>query len=302
MSPNLVASIQARLLAIAKRQGEDFTILLSRFAGERFLYRLSQSEYKDRFILKGATLFLISDGILHRPTRDIDLLGFFPNDQAALEDVFRSLCRMSFPADGLTFLANTIASAPIREEQEYQGIRVTMTAMLGKMRCPLQVDIGFGDSIIPAPTEVKVPVLLDLPAPILRAYAPETSVAEKLHAIVIRGIANSRMKDYFDLWYWASNRSFDGDRLTQAIHATLERRQTAIPEELPFGLSDDFARDTIKRQQWDAFLNRNRLQTSDSSFQEVVRLVQQFAWEPLTAVRTGIDFKKTWQPATGWSK
>ncbi|HYN78669.1 MAG TPA: nucleotidyl transferase AbiEii/AbiGii toxin family protein, partial [Lamprocystis sp. (in: g-proteobacteria)] len=255
------ASIRARLLNKAKAGGQDFNLVLTRYALERFLYRLGCSSHAGQFILKGALLFDLWFDIPHRPTRDLDLLGFGPAESRILEVVFRDLCaRTSEPDDGIRFLPETVSVVGIRKEANYAGSRITLVGILAGARCPVQIDVGFGDAVTPSPTPVDYPTLLpDLPAPRLRAYPRETVVAEKLEALVGLGIANSRMKDYFDLWILASHADFDGGTLAQAIRATFERRATRIPEGIPFGLTDEFSQEPQKQTQWRAFLTRTAL-------------------------------------------
>lgn len=197
----VAASVRQRLLNLARERADDFNLLLTRYVHERLLYRLAHSPEVDRFVVKGATLFTLWSDLPHRSTRDLDLLGFGTPELARLESVFRSLSAIAVERDdGVVFDANTVRAHAIREQALYDGIRVEMMAHVGSARVRTQVDVGFGDAIVPAPALAIFPVLLDLPAPALRAYARETVVAEKLHAMADLGMANSRLKDYFDLW------------------------------------------------------------------------------------------------------
>lgn len=289
--PDIGASIRARLLAKAKAEGQDFNLVLTRYALERLLYRLGASGYAERFLLKGALLFDLWFDIPHRPTRDADLLGFGPAEIPVLEALFRELCvAVGEPEDGIRFQAETVRAEEIRKEANYGGIRVTLVGLLAGARCPVQVDVGFGDAVTPAPEPVEYPTILpELPAPRLRAYPRETVVAEKLEALVTLGIANSRMKDYFDLWVLASHADFDGDTLARAVRATFERRATQIPEGVPFGLTDAFAEDPQKQTQWRAFLARNALDPVPLA--EVLDLLRGFLMPALNAARLG-----SWKP------
>lgn len=196
---NTAASVRQRLLNLARERNEDFQLILTRFALERFLYRLSQSKYQNDFILKGAMLFQVWGGDVHRPTRDLDLLSFGKPDITFYEMVLKDTCSYTATDDGLIFQTDTIKLDRIKEDDEYHGLRAHILVLLGTTRISLQIDIGFGDAVIPDPQSIEYPVLLDLPVPVLRAYARETVVAEKLHAMVDLGIANSRMKDFYDL-------------------------------------------------------------------------------------------------------
>lgn len=256
---NLAASIRARLLAVAKAKKVEFELMLTRFALERLLYRLSISEHREWFLLKGALLFDLWFEEPHRPTRDADFLGFGPADLPTMEATFREIAAMTVD-DGIIFDPSTVNAREIRKEADYAGIRVTLLGTLDGARCPIQADIGFGDAVTPAPEETDYPVLLDdLPVPRLRIYPRYTVIAEKFEAIVSLGIANSRMKDFFDLWVLTRRSELDPTTLRRAITATFVRRTTALPATTPIGLSDDFATDATKQTQWRAFVTKNRL-------------------------------------------
>jgi predicted nucleotidyltransferase component of viral defense system len=260
---NRVASIRQRLLDRARTRGEDFQLVLDRFAVERLLYRLSTSPYRDQFLLKGAMLFVLWFDQPHRPTRDADFLGFGSPDPDRLAVVARDLCEIHSD-DGLRFDPASIAVEPIREEANYEGLRLRLQALLGNARCHVQWDVGFGDAVTPAPTETDYPVLLDgFPPPRLRVYPRETVFAEKLEAIASLGIANSRMKDYFDLLALVRESAMDQPTLVAAVRATFDRRGTGLPDGMPFGLTEDFSADGQKQAQWNAFLRRNRLAAPD---------------------------------------
>lgn len=247
------ASVRQRLLNLAKARSEPLDLLLTRYTLERLLHRLSLSAYRDRFVLKGAMLLTTWFDEPHRATRDLDLLGFGDPADEALLAVFRDVMSIAVD-DGLSFNTDALAIAPIRENNDYGGSRLRTTATLAGARITVVVDIGFGDAIEHGADLIDLPVLLDLPSPHLRAYPRETVIAEKLHAMVVLGLANSRMKDYFDLWMLLGSFEFDPVRLQQAVRATFERRSTPVPEHVPKGLSEAFASDASKRLQWDAFV------------------------------------------------
>jgi len=256
----LARSVQVRLTRHAKEIGADSNLVLMRFAVERFLYRLSRSAHAERFVLKGALLMFARLGNTLRPTRDADLLGFGEMTDVTLASIAREICVTEVAPDAVIFLTETIQVEPIRAEDAYGGQRVTLVAMLGAARLRVQVDVGIGDAVVPPPTWLDYPGLLDdFPQPRLRAYATETVVAEKFHAIVMLGLRNSRLKDYFDLYVIARAGGTTPDAIGAAIAATFERRQTAIPIQMPVGLSNAFAQDTDKLKQWNAFLGKNRL-------------------------------------------
>ncbi len=243
---NITTSVRDRLLALAKERGEDFQLLLTQYGLERLLYRLSQSCYRDRFVLKGAMLFVLWTDQPHRPTRDVDFLAFGDSSEANLQEIFRELCSIPVEDDGLTLMANSVQVDVVRDETEYGGIRVRLFGNLAGARVPIQADIGFGDAVTPEAKEIDYPTLLDSSgAPCLRAYPRETVVAEKYQALVNLGMANSRMKDFYDLWVIAREFDFDGETLSEAIRNTFSRRQTPLPGHTPPGLSAEFHEDTI---------------------------------------------------------
>jgi predicted nucleotidyltransferase component of viral defense system len=227
-------------------------LLLTRYALERLLHRLSISPHRDRFVLKGAMLLATWFDEPHRATRDVDLLGFGDAAEDALLGTFREIMAVEVD-DGVSFDLKGLRIEAIREEVEYGGSRIRTTAALAGARIPITVDIGFGDAVEPGVEDIDLPVLLDMPSPHLRAYPPETVIAEKFHAMVVLGRANSRMKDYYDVWMLTAHSRSIHERLRRAIVATFARRSTVIPAEVPDGLSDAFATDPGKQRQWDAF-------------------------------------------------
>ena len=248
---NIGASVRARLLNLARQRGQPFQVLLTRFVLERLLYRLSLTSHRDRFVLKGAMLLTswFTDPL--RSTQDLDLLGFGISDADSVLAVFREVCAIE-AEDGVTFEVPGLTIEAIREELEYGGLRLKTNATIDGARIRVVVDIGFGDAVVP--TEIVLPVLLDLPAPTLRAYPPETVIAEKFQAMVMLGRANSRMKDFYDIWVLSRSHEFTGDNLARAIRATFDRRSTPVPTGPPDCLTPAFAADAAKRQQWDAFV------------------------------------------------
>jgi predicted nucleotidyltransferase component of viral defense system len=279
----LARSVQVRLARHAKAIGVDPNLVLARYAVERFLYRLSQSPHGDRFVLKGALLLLVWFGDTLRPTRDADLLGFGDLSDDALAKIFGEVCNATVEPDAMTFLVDTVSVAPIRLEDEYGGHRVTLQSRLGAARLRVQVDVGIGDVVTPEPAWIDYPSLLDLPRPRLRAYSRASVMAEKLHAMVALGSANSRMKDYFDLHALLRENVCDPGELARAIVATFERRRSAVPDGVPLGLSDAFARDAAKQTQWNAFLGKNRL--AAPGLQHVVEEIRVLVAGALKAAR-----------------
>jgi len=258
-------------------------MILTRYAIERFLYRLSTVPAREAFWLKGALLFDLWFDVPHRPTRDADFLGFGPADSVALANSVSEICGIAVE-DGMEFDPASIIVEEIREEANYGGLRVRLVSRLGNARCTVQLDVGYGDAVTPGPEEAVYPTLLDdQPAPHLRVYPRAAVAAEKLESIVSLGMANSRMKDFFDLRALAHEGVLDAQLLGDAIAATFQRRGTAVPVEVPLGLSDEFAHDAAKRAQWNAFLGKNRLDAP--TLDEVIEEVRRFVAEPLKLAR-----------------
>lgn len=275
---NTPASVRQRLLDLSRARGTDYNALLTQYAIERFLYRLSRSKLADRFVLKGAMLFCVWSGELHRPTKDLDLLGQGDSTPDAVADAVRQVLATPVRDDGLTFDPHAVVAAEIREEQGYRGVRVKLVALLGNARIPTQIDVGFGDVITPEAGVQAFPTLLDMDAPEVRTYPPETAVAEKLEAAVALGMTNSRMKDYYDLLVIFRTCALADGVLAKAIAATFQRRQTALPDEVPPGLSDTFGADEAAQRLWREFLRRLRIEDAPNDFAQVVRSIQQRFW------------------------
>lgn len=294
MTGNLCASILARLLTLAKQRGDDYSLLLNRFALERLLARVSTSPHADRFLLKGALLFALWYDTPHRPTRDADLLGFGPDDEANLIATFREVAIMDL-GDGIVFDPDSVKADAIREDNTYGGTRITLVARIGSARCALQIDVCFGDAVTPGPQTVAYPTLLaDFHAPTLRVYPVYTVIAEKYQAMVMLGQANSRMKDFFDLAVIARRTELDGATLAAAIAATFTRRQTALPTERPLALTKQFSEDTAKLRQWQAFLNKNRIEAA--SLGDTVALLDDLLRPPTVVAADSSQATATWRP------
>jgi predicted nucleotidyltransferase component of viral defense system len=297
---NLAASVRARLANLARERGEEFGQVLSRYARERLLYRLSVSSYREQFILKGALLFSYWTGAPHRPTRDLDLLGRGEPDIHLLEQVFREICGAEVESDGLTFPEEAVRGERIKDEEKYEGVRLHLVAMLARAKIPVQVDVGFGDAVVPAPEEVEFPVLLDLPAPKLKGYARETTVAEKFEAMVKLGMLNTRMKDFYDLWELSRRFTFEGEMLCRAIRATFERRGTPVSAETPTALTPTFYENADKIAQWNGFLRKGHIDAERKSLAEVAEALREFLMPPASAAAKGEDFGQVWKAAGPW--
>jgi predicted nucleotidyltransferase component of viral defense system len=295
----LVQSIHTRLLNHAKETKQDFNRILERYGLERFLYRLSKSEYADQFVLKGALMMVVWLGETARPTRDADLLGFGDIDDKALLTTFRDVCGTAVDPDGMSYLADTLAVEDIRENDAYGGRRLALRSELGNADLRIQIDIGIGDAVTPEPEWLEYPSLLNMPAAQLRVYRQETAIAEKLHILVTFGMANSRMKDFFDIAALAKNETFDGALLAEAVRATFERRKTELPAEVPVALTDTFSKDAAKTKQWTAFVSRNGLTTADS-LEQTVAIIREFASPIFQALNQQNVFTMKWTPTGPW--
>ncbi|WP_199756746.1 nucleotidyl transferase AbiEii/AbiGii toxin family protein [Tautonia sociabilis] len=298
---NIAASVRDRLMMLARRQGEDFQHVLTRYVIERLLYRLSRSEHRDEFVLKGAMLFRVWADQPHRPTRDLDLLGRGDASLGAVAQVFRAVCGLAVEDDGLVFDPDSVTADRIREDQQYEGVRLVCRVFLGKARIDLQVDVGFGDAVVPRPAKLTYPAMLELPAPVLKAYPRPAVVAEKFQAMVMLGIANSRMKDFYDLWFLANRFAFDGPELCRAIGATFRRRKTALSAETPLALTAAFGTDAGKSRQWQAFIRKSALDVGGTGLEQVCKFLDGFLMPPVQAIVGETPFDQTWNPGGPWS-
>ena len=295
---DVAASVRQRLLNLARERNEQFQLVLNRYAIERLLFRLSRSDYRSEFVVKGATLFSLWTGHPHRPTRDLDLLGLGDEDAGRAAGVFQEICRTAVPDDGLTFDAGSILVEPLRAGTDFQSLRVVVHARLGTARIPMQIDIGFGDAVTPPAEEAEFPVLLGFPAPRLLFYRRETVVAEKFEAMVTRGIANSRMKDFFDIWFLARNFAFEGPALIEALSGTMEQRGVSFGQ--PIAFTREFFDDTGKVAQWKVFLRRSGLEKEAPTLSEVCLHNERFLMPPARAVVAGKEFDQTWPAGGPW--
>jgi len=286
---NPAASIRQRLLNISREQKVDFNRILTDYGLQRLLYRLSVSPYRDEFVLKGAMLFSYWSGDAFRATKDADFLKSGEASMDYLREVFTNLCNQSVePDDGLIFDPASVSAEEIREEDAYGGIRITMTAKLSGARISIQADIGIGDVITPAAQEIEYPVLLDMPAPKLKAYPVETVIAEKFEAMVHLGFANSRMKDFYDIWALSKFMKPDCDTLAMAIANTFRRRGTALPSDTPVALTGEFSRDDMKQKQWAAFIRRAAVGNSaKATLHETVEEIRPMLMSMVDIARNG---------------
>lgn len=297
MPANVAASVRARLTNIAQQQGDVVDRAFLRFAIERLLYRLSISEHRNSFVLKGAMLFALWAPVPYRSTGDLDLLGQGDPAPERMAEIFKVVCQVDVDDDGLVFDPRSIRGERMREDEEYSGVRLRMRAKLGVARMALQIDIGFGDAVTPAARDIVYPSALGFPTASLRAYPPETVVAEKLEAAVTRGMLNTRMKDFFDLWVISKTFSFDGAQLAQAVAATFQRRNTPMPTALPLAFTASFSDDAQKQAQWRAFLQRTALAITPEPLPELIAAIAEFA-APLFGAQ--IAHVMIWEPGRAW--
>ncbi len=300
MTINIAASIRQRLHNYSKAHNHDFQLILTKYALQRLVYRLTLSAHSDRFVLKGAMLFTLWSAEKYRATRDLDLLGSGDAEIGPMVQIFRDICAMSSPEDGITFLADTVKGESIRESDEYAGIRITLTAKIDQARIPIQVDIGFGDVITPSPNKIDYPNLLGLSSASVKCYSRETVIAEKFQAMCNLGMANSRLKDFYDVWFLAVNFSFEGKQLALAIQNTFDRRKTPIPQFAPMALSKEFYNDATKQKQWKAFLNKAKVAESDLLLSNAVKVLERFLMPPVEVFAHKSPFTKTWKIGGPW--
>jgi Nucleotidyl transferase AbiEii toxin, Type IV TA system len=294
------ASIRARLLNHAKTYGDDYNRILTRYAIERLLYRLSLTEAADRYVLKGAMLFVTWPGHVFRPTGDLDLLGEGNPDPAALTELFTRFCQVEVKDDGIVFDPRSLEVEPVREADKYQGARLAMNATLAGAKIRVLVDIGFGDHVYPAPTRRSFPSLLPgMPAANILMYPPETVVAEKFQTMVALGEANTRIKDFHDIWVTAQTFSFELANLVEAVGGTLHRRQTAIPTAMPLALTDTFAKIAEDRGLWSGFLRRNPPALKPPPFPELQEVLRRLFGPVITSLAVPEGARGRWDPEGG---
>ncbi len=290
------ASVRARLKNLAREQGVAFDYLLNRYAVERLLHRLSHSTHRNGFVLKGATLFRLWSASSLRPTRDVDFLAFGSSELRAIATRVREICETSVPDDGIVFLTDTIVASRIKDDTEYEGVRVRLQATVAGARIPVQIDVGFGDAVEPG--EGMFPLLLEgFAAPAVRVYPREAAIAEKVQAMVDLGLANSRMKDFWDVQQLTREFSFEAVKMLAALRATFDRRRTPVPETTPACLTASFSSEPSKARQWTAFLNRSSQPTTP--LVEVVDDVARFAGPLFLAIHGGPELS-VWEAGGPW--
>ena len=295
---NSAASVHARLLKRGREQKRDFNLLLIQYALERFLARLSHSSYKEQFVLKGALLFVAWEGAIERPTRDLDLLKYGDPDIAGLERVFREVCAVDVESDGMIFDPSTVRGSEIREGAMYDGVRMKFMAFLGNGRVPIQVDVGFGDAVQPSPKAIEFPVLLDHTPPKVLAYPAEAVVAEKFHAMITLGMANSRLKDYYDIWRILETMPFKMPLIASALTATFKKRGTELPVDEPEALTNEYA--LRWAQDWRRVCERFELANDYPPLMTVIEKISAFLAPVLESIASKRNQVERWVPGKGW--
>lgn len=299
MASNVSQSVRDRLLNRTRETGEEHQVVLTRFALERLLYRITQLPERDDFALKGAFAFLVWEGELGRQTRDLDLLGSGPPDEERLGEILARACEVNVEDDGVRFDTDSLEVAPIREGAAYDGMRAELNAYIGSARLRLQVDVGFGDAVVPPPERKTFPGLLEFPEPEVKTYPPETVVAEKLHGMIRFGRANTRMKDFYDLWHISETLQLGGEDLTQALRSTFERRETSLPTEPPMALTEKFVEEPGKKRQWQAFAHQ--VGRSDLKLRDVIDRLRNFLLPVLRAASEKTTPPGIWSPGGAWT-
>lgn len=301
----MAASVRQRLLDQSRASGQDFQRLLVRYGIERLLYRLSRTDARNHYVLKGAMLFAAWADAPFRATGDLDLLGFGDDDVDAARTTFADLCEAEpeASADGLIFVADSVKVERTREDEDYRGLHVRLEARLKNTRVPILIDIGFGDPVHPAPLDLDYPRLLpDLPPAHIRTYPPESVIAEKFDAIVRFDADTTRLKDHYDIWAISETFPFEAETLTEAVRRTLVGRACAVPAEWPAGLTPDFAERPDKLAQWRAFLNRSAPTLEPPPFPELIALLRLFLRPVLHGLSAGGEGGRLrWLPGHGWT-
>jgi hypothetical protein len=293
-------SVHDRLVNRARQTGRPFQELLTYFAMERFIFRLSVSPYTDHFVLKGALMFLAWRAPQGRPTRDADFLGYGDSSVEALVDVVREVCEQAVEPDGLAFDVGSVVGKRIREGEQYEGVRIRFTVRLGQARVVMQADVGFGDVVVPGPELIELPAMLpDFPSPRLRSYTRESVVAEKFEAMVSLGAINTRYKDFYDIWFLAEHFDFDSQTLARAVAATFRRRLTPLTAD-PVAWTDAFANDSVRQQQWAAFIRRSNIADAPERFASAVLAVQTLLKPIVEACLSGDTLRSSWRAPGPW--
>lgn len=299
--PEESEAVERAIQRLARAHGSEINALRAQYVMERLLFRLSKSPGTKTFVLKGAMAFRVFAGNLHRPTQDLDFLGFGEPSPEAVAALVRDALAVEVSRDGLEFDQDSVKATEIREGQEYGGVRVTVRGGLGRIPISVRLDVGFGDAVTPEPIQSTFPALLGHAQPEILSYPPETIVAEKLEATCRLGMANSRLKDYYDIYYVHRHFEMRGAVLREAIRNTFTRRNTPISDGIPVGLSDEFATDPEKQALWDGFRSRHLVDDAPEALSELIQEIREFVDPVLAAASGRIEAPNTWTDGDGWS-
>lgn len=297
---NLEASARSRLQNKAREDNRPFAEVLQYYGMERFLYRFSQSKYADKFILKGALMFTVWQVPERRTTLDIDFLAYYDSQIEAIEKVIREVCKIHVPADGLVFDPETVAGQKIKEDADYEGVRVKFLGFLERSRIPMQIDVGFGDIIYPKPRVIDYPVILDFPKPHLKGYTAESVVSEKFEAMIRLGLLNSRMKDFYDLWLMTRRFDFKGETLVEALKKTFSRRKILLPQEGPLFAEEIYDEGSDRQILWKAFLNKGEIKQVPEKLGATAKIIERFLTKPLETIGKDKTFDEEWKAPGPW--
>ena len=297
---NLEASIRAKLQNKAKETGRSFSEVLQYYGMERFIYRFSLSQYADKFILKGALMFTAWKIPERRTTLDIDFLAHYDNQITSVEKVIEGICRIKVEPDGLVFDSSTIKGQRIKEDADYEGVRVKFAGFLERSRIPMQIDISFDDIVYPEINVIVYPVILDLPVPHLRGYSVESMVSEKFEAMVKLGLLNSRMKDFYDMWLLMRRFDFDGFQLSEALRKTFEHRKTSFPAGKKLFAGEIYDKTSDRQILWSAFLKKEDIKNAPDRLSDIALEIEKFLSEPIKAIKKKQEFNKKWQAPGLW--
>lgn len=301
MTTNIQASVRDRLRNKTDETSLSFAETLQYYGMERFLYRFSKSKYVEKFILKGALLFTAWEVPERRTTFDIDFLARYDNQVAGIEAVIKDVCAVVVEPDGLVFDAKTVQGRKIKEDADYEGVRVKFIGYLERSQIPMQIDVGFGDIVYPKTKVMDYPVILDLPKPHLKCYPLESVVSEKFEAMIKLGLLNSRMKDFYDLWLMIRRFDFKGSDLAEALKKTFEHRRTPLPGKKPLFAEEIYDETSDRQTLWKAFLTKGRIKHAPENLSETAKIIEKFLIKPLEAVKKGQDFKGEWKAPGPWA-
>lgn len=297
---NLAESVLHRLKNHAKITNRRTDELLRYFAIERFLYRLSLSQYATKFFLKGGLMLKAWEISNHRTTLDIDLLGKTQNSIQNIKAIITEICTKEVLLDGISYEIASIKLTEMQVNGEYHGVRVLFTACIHSAKIPMQLDIGFSDLIFPEPLVIAYPTILDFPAPKLKGYTPESVIAEKFEAMMKLGLVNTRMKDFFDIWILSQQLSFSGESLQSAIKTTFEKRQTLL-NALPDSINEIFYIDPTHQMRWKQFLKNIENDEKNIELSTVINEIKEFLYPIVIASMNKKIFDKAWHYKKKWS-